>query len=195
MRRAVLIAALGGCSFHPPSAEIDAPAGGVADAPRVADASVDAVAASCPSGWQTLPSSASRYLVQSDLVATWHGAEMTCEQMGAGIHLAALETGGEMTNLANRFDLTKQYWVGIVQPLGQMFPGDDWKVITGGDAPNQWSIGEPNDGGGTVVDQNREQFAVVNAFGVMLDEPGGNNHQFACECDGKALDPGVMIPP
>lgn len=198
--------AIAGCEFHPSPVAgggvgtdapigIDAPVGG--DAPSV---TADAPDPMCPAGWFTILGTSSRYLVvNSD--ATWHAAEAACEAAklpgGLATHLLVLDTAAEATALTGSPGLGDfDYWIGMVQPLDQLFKIGGWREITGGDGiVTRWRLGEPNDGSLGLTDGNAEQFATANGDLYLDDRPGTQSLRRICECDGVPVDSTIAVPP
>ncbi|MDQ3365592.1 MAG: hypothetical protein M3680_09200 [Myxococcota bacterium] len=181
-RSTVLCLVVAGCGrvgFAPPD-----------DAPIVTDT------AACPPTYQvSLASSTSRYrVISADALVSVHHADCRADS-ATGTHLVALDDRQETDEL----DVVLQtvpapvlgrFYVGLVQLQGSASLATGWVGITGRPLdPTLWNAGEPDDLDD--IENAREQLAVIDASGRLVDVSGTNPYGAVCECDGLPVDPAV----
>ena len=194
---AAIIVGLGGCGFHSDAAspEVDAPPG------TEPDAAVDAGPLVCPTtaAWISITGLSSKYMIESGSaeISQWWRANLRCNAAGAGIHLVVFDSNQEAVYLSAKLQPNKIYYTGMLQPNGPILAADGWTQITGRNAISWWGNGEPNDDGvlGNTVDTGVAQFAVIDMASFLRDADGHLSRDYVCECDGRAVDTTIQIPP
>lgn len=152
----------------------------------------------CPASYSvSAPSSFSRYRIQSN-VGTFAQSHASCLADAPGAtHLAVFDSEQEMLDIGARLvSIAPQpergrFYVGVVQPLGQMAVDANWLQFDGTPVdPVLWNNGEPQDLDD--VEDEVEQVAVINATSHLLDVSGKIVYGAVCECDGEPLAPSVV---
>lgn len=197
-RRAAWFAVLGaGCAFNPPSGSppVDAGASDAAaeDAAAV-DATVepppDAPAALCPSSYAAAGALSSHYRITETATAFRAGHDDCKDDLLGSTHLVVLDAPGELAALRAQF-ADREWWIGAVQAPTLIVPWGNWSNIVGGAAAVPWRFGQPDDDGGVFGFEASVANVAASVVGGVVDRRPGTLQFAVCECDGRAVDPGV----
>jgi hypothetical protein len=145
---------------------------------------VDAPRVVCD-GFQRIGSSAYLLVEQP---RNWEAAKAHCGAL-PDAHLVTFETVDEVAAVKMGLPLTTSAWSGIYQPRGSPLPRLGWvnqlgSTETAVPEPFPWKDNEPNDSGtpGSPLEQDRENYAELQAAGQFDDAPAGRRSRPLCEC-------------
>lgn len=155
-----------------------------------ADAALDdAAPPPCPAGYEPIALETSRYKVLL-VGATFDQQKLVCATDGT--HLVALDSMDELTRVKERVVGTpgrvlSRFYVGVVQDFDSGAPDAGWYLVTGEPLlAALWSSGQPNDGGGDLIENNIENRAMLITDTIGLYDAGASlMYGGVCECDGK----------
>ncbi|KAI1900726.1 hypothetical protein AGOR_G00052860 [Albula goreensis] len=133
----------------------------------------------CDEGWLFFQGSC--YLLSTDK-ASWHGAEMKCDEQGA--HLMVIDNADEQDFISDVL-IRASYWIGLVER------GEEghWSWVDGTDflsTPHFWDVGQPDEWHAVIHGEDCGQLQLnIQNVHRWNDADCTLRHLYVCELKGK----------